>query len=212
MRPRPCVAALSKAANPDASALPDALQYTPAYLTDDQASRLLDVLSADLPWTLANIKLFGRTHRQPRLICWMGDASYRYSGRTWPPSAWHPAVKTLRNQLALDCGVDFNSVLINLYRNGQDCMGWHADDEPELGPQPVIASISLGAARDFRLRRKDRSTAPFNLRLAHGSLLCMGGDTQAHWQHSLPRRTRVTTPRINLTFRRVLAQPATKVA
>ena len=130
-----------------------------------------------------------------------------HHGEGWPD--WFEPLLDRINQA---CDARFNGCLLNLYRNGEDRMGWHADDEPELGPQPVIASISLGAARDFRLRRKDRSTAPFNLRLAHGSLLCMGGDTQAHWQHSLPRRTRVTTPRINLTFRRVLAQPATKVA
>lgn len=184
----------------------------PGYLARHQANALLDTLIAELPWAQHTITLFGKTHQQPRLICWMGDASYRYSGRTYAPTTWHPAVAALRDRVAEHCGAAFNSVLINLYRDGNDSMGWHADDEPELGAQPVIASVSLGAPRDFRMRRKDRSAPPASLALEHGSMLCMRGDTQLNWQHSLPRRVRETAPRINLTFRKIAAQAANNVA
>ena len=135
----------------------------------------------------------------------MGDpgARYRYSGTTHTPSPWHAAVLNLRDRIAAHCDAPFNSVLINLYRTGQDSMGWHADNEPELGPEPLIASVSLGATRDFRLRRNDRSQPTITHALESGSLLVMKGDMQRDWQHSLPRRARVNQPRINLTFRQV---------
>lgn len=186
------------------------LRYLRNAVSSEDADRLLRVLPNALAWQQPTLRLFGRSHRQPRLVHWMGDrdAPYRYSGTTHLPQTWHPLVSQLRDTLARQCQAQFNSVLINYYRDGQDCMGWHADDEPELGNQPIIASVSLGAPRDFRLRRRDRSRPPQSIRLEHRSLLIMSGSCQEDWQHCLPRRARVNSPRINLTFRRVLPQPA----
>lgn len=190
------------------------IRYLPGFLRPAEADGLLTDLASALPWTQADITLFGKTHRQPRLMCWMGDegANYRYSGTTYRPAPWHPRVSALRQRVVNFCNAGFNSVLINQYRDGQDCMGWHADDEQELGERPVIASVSLGATRDFRLRRKDGAQAPITVALEHGSLLVMSGDSQHNWQHCLPRRARVTQPRINLTFRQVLAPPVVNTA
>ena len=188
--------------------------YFGPVLGAEQALQYYEKLLHDMPWQHDEAIIYGKRIITKRKVAWYGDKNfaYTYSNTTKYALPWTTELLELKQLTEQVSGHKFNSCLLNLYPTGQEGMSWHSDDEPELGPQPVIASISLGAARDFRLRRKDRSTAPFNLRLAHGSLLCMGGDTQAHWQHSLPRRTRVTTPRINLTFRRVLAQPATKVA
>ena len=180
--------------------------WTPAFTDRDTADHWLDALLRDIPWAQRAITLFGRRVMQPRRLCWMGDpaAHYRYSGDSLAPLPWSETVHDIRERAEAACGTSFNSVLLNLYRDGDDCMGWHADDEPELGTAPVIASVSLGACRSFRLRPKVRGTAePITVELPHGSGLCMRGTTQAHWQHSVPRRRRVTTPRVNLTFRQV---------
>jgi alkylated DNA repair dioxygenase AlkB len=149
---------------------------------------------------------------QPRLTAWYGDATarYSYSGLDLTPQPWTPALLALRTQVEQATGVTFNSVLLNLYRTGQDSMGWHADDEPELGPEPVIASISLGATRRFRLRPRHSQQlphAPLGLDLPSGSLLVMRGTTQQHWQHAVPKTARPVGPRLNLTFRTIHAQP-----
>lgn len=190
--------------------LPQAdLRLDPAWLGADDADRLFATLLAGIAWENHPVRLFGREIPAPRLSCWMGDpgAAYRYSGMVRVPRPWHPAVHGLGLRLAAGLGVDFNSVLANLYRDGADAMGWHADDEPELGPAPVIASVSLGATRRFLLRRR-AGTERHALALPHGSLLVMAGATQAAWQHALPRTRRPTGPRINLTFRRIIPADA----
>lgn len=150
--------------------------------------------------------MYGREVAVPRLIAWYGDpgADYRYSGVNHAPEPWSRTLGELRDWLNESCGHHFNSVLANLYRTGGDAMGWHADNEPELGPQPVIASLSLGATRRMRFRRVDRSQQSFHLDLTHGSLLVMQGETQQHWQHAITRTKRVVAPRINLTFRQII--------
>lgn len=150
--------------------------------------------------------MFGRWVDSPRLSCWIGDAgaSYRYSGQSFEPHPWPDALLPLRGRLRQELGIDFNSVLANLYRDGRDAMGWHSDDEPELGPEPVIASVSLGAARRFVLRRRDDHTVRKEFRLEPGSLLVMRGNSQRDWQHALPRTAKPVGPRINLTFRRIV--------
>lgn len=161
--------------------------------------RLID----ELPWTEHELEMFGRTVLEPRLSAWIGDegTAYRYSGRLREPRPWTPALIELRALCESLADARFNSVLANLYRTGSDSMGWHADDEPELGPHPVIASLSLGATRRFRLRhRLTRETVSIDL--PAGSLLVMRGPCQEHWQHSLPKTAREVGPRINLTFRR----------
>jgi len=136
------------------------------------------------------------------LVAWHGDpeAAYRYSGVTHAPCPWTPALRDIQTRLESYCGVRFNSVLGNLYRNGNDAMGWHADNERELGPEPFIASVSLGAERRFEMRH-NQSRDILRLPLAHGSLLTMGGAFQAHWRHRIPRQPAILGPRINLTLR-----------
>jgi len=167
---------------------------------------LLARLQAEIPWRQEQITLFGKTHLQPRLICWMGDPGcrYTYSGKQWEPQGWHPLVATLKQEVEQLTGGRFNSVLLNLYRDGRDGMGFHADDEPELGPRPVIASLSLGAERVMHFRhRRDRTIPTFRLPLEDGSLLLMRGDTQRNWKHAIPKRQSPTGLRLNLTFRMI---------
>ncbi len=165
---------------------------------------ILAHLRAEISWRQESITLFGKTHMQPRLICWMGDPDcfYRYSGAQYVPQLWHPLVSDLRQRVEALAGVQFNSVLLNLYRDGQDSMGYHADDEPELGARPVIASLSLGAARAMHLRhRRDRALPTQKLVLEDGDLLVMRGNSQRDWKHAVPKTRMALGPRINLTFR-----------
>jgi alkylated DNA repair dioxygenase AlkB len=149
--------------------------------------------------------MFGRTLMQPRLIRFMGEAGveYRYSGGRHDAAPWHPALTPLLERLQRACPPGFNCVLLNLYRDGRDSMGWHADDEPELGPRPTIASISLGAVRRFQLRSLAQPRQRFEIQPEHGSLLVMSGSLQDNWQHQVPKTARPVGPRINLTFRRI---------
>lgn len=167
---------------------------------------LMNRLVADLAWEQPEIRLFGRWHRIPRLQHWCADegVSYRYSGRTLPAAPWSSELDWLRHLTEQLTGLSFNSVLVNLYRDGNDAMGWHADDEAELGPEPWIASWSFGASRDFCLRRKGDSATGHRMVLEDSTLLLMSPTIQHRWQHALPRRQRVDQARLNLTFRRVL--------
>lgn len=186
------------------------LHLHPDWLSGAQADALLAHACTALPWSVHRIRMFGRLVDSPRLSAWIGDAGarYRYSGTTFDPAPWTPPLQALRMRLQDELGVAFNSVLANRYRDGRDAMGWHRDDEPELGPAPLIASISLGATRRFLLRRVARP-APgvardrHALDLDHGSLLVMAGGTQRHWQHALPRTAREVGTRVNLTFRAI---------
>ena len=186
-------------------ALPGAdLLFDPAFLPAAEAESLLAQLSAEVAWEQRTIRLFGQEFPQPRLTAWYGDpaARYTYSGLAWEPRPWTPSLLALRQRVEIATASPFNSVLLNLYRDGRDSMGWHADDEPELGPEPAIASLSLGATRRFRLRpRAGLVHPPLSLDLASGSLLLMRGPTQRHWQHALPKTARPLGPRLNLTFR-----------
>ena len=185
-------------------ALPGAsLGYQPAWLAAAQADVLLAELRSSLPWSVHRIRLFGRSVDSPRLSAWIGDADavYRYSGTDFTPHPWTAALSDLRLRLQDELDTPFNSVLANLYRDGRDAMGWHSDDEPELGPQPVIASISLGEARRFLLKHKRDAALRAVYELPHGSLLVMSGETQRHYRHALPRTAKPVAPRINLTFR-----------
>jgi len=169
------------------------------------------------------VRVYGRLHPVPRLVCWFGDpgCTYRYSGLVHAPLPWTAPLATLRQRLQQQLGCDFNSLLLNRYRNGADRMGWHADDESELDPEHPIASLSLGVGRTLRFRprperRPDRRpepqrqppsaeaiASPFGLELTDGDLLLMEAPTQRHWQHALPARSRVVGERLNLTFRRI---------
>lgn len=181
------------------------LALWPQWLGHDEADALFDELRASIPWEVHRIRIFGREVDSPRLSCWIGDAnvSYVYSGTRFEPHPWTPTLSALRARLAVACNARFNSVLANLYRDGRDSMGWHSDNEAELGRQPVIASLSLGAARRFRLKPRGESTRNEvqTIELGHGSLLRMAGETQQRYLHDLPKTSAAIGPRLNLTFR-----------
>lgn len=189
---------------------PGDIALLPGWLPNTDADALLASLNDEVRWARHRLRIFGREIDAPRLSCWIGDpdAAYRYSGVRFMPHAWPAALVPVRQAVSETAGVAFNSVLANLYRDGRDAMGWHSDDEPELGPAPVIASLSLGATRRFVLKAKrpdaDGQLARHVLELPHGSLLLMRGDTQARYRHALPRTAKLVGPRVNLTFRRIL--------
>lgn len=188
--------------------LPDAdVAIDPGWLAPAQADALFARLRDDIAWGVHRIRLFGRVVDSPRLSCWIGDpgATYVYSGTRFEPQPWPAALLPVRERLRRETGISFNSVLANLYRDGRDRMGWHSDNEPELGRRPTIASLSLGAERRFALKHRSVAELRRTLVLAHGSLLLMAGETQAHYRHALPPSARVKEARINLTFRRIAA-------
>lgn len=181
------------------------LDYREAYIAPDEATEWLALLQSELAWRQQEITLFGRRVMQPRLTAWYGEEGcrYRYSGLTLEPRPWHPVLLELRQRLDRSLGCRFNSALANAYRDGQDSMGWHADDEPELGPRPLIASISLGATRRFLIRERGRSRSS-GLDLEHGSLLVMKGDCQTTHRHCVPKTRKSVGLRINLTYRNIV--------
>jgi alkylated DNA repair dioxygenase AlkB len=178
----------------------------PHFVAGDEAQAMQQQLLTELAWHGEEITIRGRRVAVPRLVCWYGDpqAIYRYSGVTHEPRPWHPLLAALRQRLQATTGYPFNSVLANLYRDGADSMGWHADKEPELGGNPAIASLSFGATRLFKLRH-NRTGTTLDITLGHGALLLMAGSLQHHWRHCLPKSTRVQASRINLTYRYIAA-------
>ena len=180
--------------------------YRQAVPDDDGA--LLERLVREINWRQESITLFGKRHLQPRLSAWYGNpgARYRYSGLNNTPLPWTADLQYLRQKVQTTCDHQFNSVLLNYYRDGSDAMGMHADDEPELGVEPLIASLSLGAPRRMRFVHRRREHPPMNLVLEPGSLLVMSGPTQVNWKHGINRTRRPCGPRVNLTFRRILAR------
>jgi alkylated DNA repair dioxygenase AlkB len=182
--------------------LPDAeIWLERAFLPPAEARAAMAELAEALPWRQEEIRLYGKVHPVPRLSCWLGEegATYAYSGILHHPVPWGPVAPLLR-RIEQATGARFNSALANLYRSGADTVGWHADDEPELGPRPRIASLSLGAPRRFVLRHRE-TRQKVEIELPPGSLLWMGGETQRWWEHTLPRTRRAVGARINLTFR-----------
>ena len=186
--------------------LPDAdLHLWRPALPPTEADALFKTLRAQIEWQQEDILIFGERKRVPRLVAWHGDpgAAYTYSGTLHQPLPWTLALQRVRSRVEGLTGHRYNSVLLNLYRDGRDGMGWHADDEPELGPEPAIASLSLGATRRFKLRHCRARATGLTLDLAHGDLLLMAGRTQQSCVHSVPKTARPAAERINLTFRRV---------
>jgi len=174
----------------------------------NDSARLFAGLMRETDWQQHQLVLFGRRIAAPRLSAWYGepDCHYRYSGLQLRAQPFTPALAEIRARVAALAGSDFDSVLLNLYRDGNDGMSWHSDDEPELGAAPLIASVSLGAARRFLLRRRDGSGESVALDLADGSLLLMLPPLQRHWRHSVPKTRRLVGPRINLTWRQILCR------
>jgi alkylated DNA repair dioxygenase AlkB len=180
------------------------LEHEPAFLAPAEATRVLDQLRGELAWEQREIVLFGRNIPQPRLIGWGGAVPYRYSGQTLEPRALTATVSALLARVSAFARAPFNHVLANRYRDGRDSMGMHADDERELGPAPVVATLSLGAARRFVIAPRRANAGPRrSLTLESGSLLVMGGACQAELRHGLPRDPAVQAERISLTFRAV---------
>ena len=177
--------------------------YVPDFFAPARADELFAELRRDLEWRQECVRIGGRSIPQPRLTCWYGDpgTTYTYSGLTLTPLPWTSALAELRAELNAYLATDLRAVLGNLYRTGADSVGWHADNEPELGTQPVIASLSFGASRRFDMRRRSDHTRRRSYVLEHGSLLVMAGMTQQHWQHQLPKTAAAVGERINLSFR-----------
>lgn len=190
--------------------LPDAeVHYLPQWVEPDVADQWMHELSQRTPWSQPQIKIYGRSVPVPRLVAWYGDAEarYRYSGLLHEPLPWTPLLAEIRQRVQLQVGQTLNGVLLNFYRDGQDAMGWHSDDERELGEHPLVVSLNLGAARRFDFRRKGGSRIEHSIELEHGSLLVMSGPTQHHWQHQIARSRKISEPRLNLTFRQINREP-----
>lgn len=179
------------------------------FFAPEQADVYWEDLQTSLAWQSETIRIAGRPVTVPRLMCWYGDSDsvYAYSGVAHQPLPWTDALRDIKRAIENASGWTFNSVLGNLYRDQNDSLGWHADDEPELGHNPRIASLSFGAERLFKLRHR-KSGEGIELRLTHGSLLLMEGRLQHCWRHCVPKTRRVKAARINLTFRRI--QPAAR--
>ena len=177
-----------------------------SFFSEDESRVFFASLVEDTPWRQEEIVIWGKKVRQPRLTAWYGDSSksYSYSGLILNPLPWTEDLLKIRAKVEKACGFVFNSVLLNLYRSNEDSMGFHSDDEPELGLRPTIASVSFGAERDFVLKSKKNRNLTFKLSLGSGSLLVMGGDTQTNWKHGVPKSTRPRGARLNLTFRNIL--------
>ncbi|NKB61458.1 MAG: alpha-ketoglutarate-dependent dioxygenase AlkB [Gammaproteobacteria bacterium] len=174
------------------------------FLEKSRADHYFARIREQAQWSQPIIRLFGKDIPSPRLSAWYGDKSaiYRYSGLYCDPLPWFDELFELRQLLQNYTNQSFNSVLLNLYRDGHDSMGRHSDNEPELGEDPCIASISLGQTRRFVFKHKHKKNCPpVSIHLEHGSLFLMGGETQRSWNHSLPKTTKSISSRISLTYR-----------
>ena len=184
--------------------IPDAEVFLyPTLLSCHEADQLFDTLKNNIIWEKQKIKLYGEVHDVPRLTAWYGDPnkSYIYSGIKLNTNPWNAVLLKIREKIEKISKIKFNSVLLNLYRSGSDSVSWHSDDEPELGKNPVIGSLSLGETRQFQMKHKFNRDLKQKILLQHGSFLLMRGKTQHHWLHQIPKRKNLKGERINLTFR-----------
>lgn len=183
------------------------LAFAEHFYSQEAADTLFTALLNETEWRQENIQVWGKSHLQPRLTAWYADTGteYSYSGIKLQGKEWTATLRKIKEDISAATGQQFNSVLLNLYRDQRDSIGWHSDDEAELGRNPVIASLSLGATRSFRLKHKTRAEQKIlSLALPQGSLLLMAGGTQHHWLHGITKQTRTVAPRINLTFRQIV--------
>ena len=184
--------------------IPDAEIFLyPTLLSYHEANQLFDTLKKNIIWEKQKIKLYGEVHDVPRLTAWYGDPnkSYIYSGIKLKTKPWNAVLLKIKEKIEKISKIKFNSVLLNLYRSGSDSVSWHSDDEPELGRNPVIGSLSLGETRQFQMKHKFNRDLKQKILLQHGSFLLMRGKTQHHWLHQIPKRKNLKGERINLTFR-----------
>lgn len=177
------------------------------FYSPEKCTELFENLQSDLPWRQDNIKVAGKDQPIPRLQAWFGDpgSAYTYSGLTMEPTPWTDTLLAIKQDIENYGDCHFNSLLANLYRDENDSVGWHADNEKELGQNPIIASLSLGGARDFLLKHKQHPDKKLSISLNSGDLLIMKGSIQHFWLHSVPKRRKVCEPRINLTFRKIIS-------
>jgi len=174
------------------------------FLDWEVGDRYFQALLQETQWRQDYLQVHGKSVPLPRLTAWYGDVGYAYSGIDMEPKPWTVTLLDIKARVEAVAKVSFNSVLLNLYRNGQDSVSWHSDNEPELRQYPAIASVSLGATRRFSFKHKLRKDLkPIHLELPHGSLLLMLGSTQIHWLHQVPKTTQAVNSRINLTFRTI---------
>jgi alkylated DNA repair dioxygenase AlkB len=182
--------------------------YCKSFFSEEQSHHFLTKLSQEINWDQNPVKIFGKTFLEPRLSAYYGEKPYHYSGFTREPLPWHPILGEIKSTIELLIGTKFNAVFLNLYRDGNDGVSWHRDNQKELGLNPTIASVSFGATRRFIFRRYDDFQTKVALELGDGDLLIMAGETQTFWQHqvpkSSPRIARQLKPRINLTYRFVI--------
>jgi alkylated DNA repair dioxygenase AlkB len=184
--------------------LPNAvIEYYPYFFNTEQSKMLFEKLINEIPWQQDDITIFGKTHPQPRLTALFGNEGkpYSYSNIVMQPHAWNPLLMFIKNEIEEICSENFTTVLLNYYRDGKDSNGWHADNERELGRNPIIASVSFGAERSFHLQHNTIKDAKLKITLENGSLLLMKGETQHFWKHQIPKTAKLIAPRINLTFR-----------
>lgn len=187
--------------------LPDAsVEYFPQLFDAAKSEALFGQLYRDIPWQQDDITVFGKTHPQPRLTALFGNEGrqYSYSNIVMQPHPWNALLTFIKEAVETVTGEKFTTVLLNLYRDGKDSNGWHADNEKELGRNPVIASVSFGAERMFHLQHNLIKESKQKILLQHGSLLLMKGTTQHYWKHQVPKTATPIGPRINLTFRSIL--------
>ena len=176
------------------------------FLSTSEAKHYFDLLQNNIDWKQEEVRFYGKTYPVPRKTAWYGyeGFNYSYSGITCFPEIWTKELLEIKNAIEQFIPTeDFTSVLLNLYNNGNDKMGWHADDEKELGTNPIIASVSLGETRRFDIKHKQNKDLQFKFELTSGSLLIMRGALQHHWVHQIPAQKKVKNPRINLTFRTI---------
>ena len=193
-----CSDTASRIEMPDGEVLLYASLFSPR-----EANRLFAVLQRDIQWRQERITLFGQVHKLPRLTAWYGepDTTYSYSGITVDSMPWIPPLLMIKERIERVSKARFNSVLLNRYRDGSDSMAWHADDEPELGRNPIIGSVSLGQSRTLQMKHKTDKSARRAIPLANGSFLLMQGAVQHHWLHQIAKSRRPMEERINLTYR-----------
>lgn len=180
------------------------VDYKRQIYAKDTAAKFFQILKEELDWEQRQITVFGRTVNQPRLINYQGDLQYTYSGQTLKPSPWHPQVLEIKRYIEELTSTTYNSVLLNYYLSGAHSISWHSDNEPLYGTEPIIATLSLGATRDFFLRNNADHSIKHQFNLASGDLLVMRGTTQEFWMHSLPKRAKEQDGRISLTFRKIV--------
>lgn len=183
------------------------MTFEPTWLAKPEADELLRAITEESAWGERPIVARGKEVMQPRLIDWAGDLPYKYSGQVLEPRTHTPTLDGLRVRVEAHVGEVFNHTLLNLYRDGRDSVAMHADNEPELGQYPIIASVSLGETRVFRLQSKRDRKRRRKLPLTHGSLLVMGGTMQRTWRHAVPKEPAIEGPRLNVTFRRLMGPP-----